>query len=103
MDQKNLMLDVAEKLIELSKTIIALAGSMQKDEKGTSRGSKKEKAPMEKPSVITLEEVRGILAEKSRDGHTAEVRALIQRHGANRLSEVNPDQYAAIIKEAEVL
>ena len=103
MDQKNLMLDVAEKLIELSKTIIALAGSMQKDEKGTSSGPKKEKAPMEKPSAITLEQVRGILAEKSRDGHTAEVRAIIQGHGANRLSEVDPDQYAAIIKEAEVL
>jgi hypothetical protein len=56
-----------------------------------------------KPSTITLEKIRGILAEKSREGHTAEVRMIIQRHGANRLSEVDPDQYAAIIQEAEVL
>ena len=53
--------------------------------------------------AITLEKVRGILADKSRAGHTAEVRAIIQKHGADRLSEVDPDQYAAIIQEAEVL
>ena len=57
----------------------------------------------EEEPVITLEQVRGVLAGKSRDGYTAEVRAIITRHGANRLSEIKPEDYAAVLKEAEEL
>ena len=104
MDQKSLMLDAAEKLAALSETLKALADSVQAEEaKGTDSQTEKAKAPEKKPPAITLEKVRGILADKSRAGHTAEVRAIIQKHGASRLSEVEPDQYAAIIQEAEVL
>ena len=52
---------------------------------------------------IPLEKVRGVLAEKSRDGYTAEVRAIIQSFGADRLSEIDPSQYEAVLKKAEVL
>ncbi len=55
----------------------------------------------EKP--LTLEEVRAVLAEKSRAGHTAEVRELLNRHGADKLSEIDPAEYAALLAEAEVL
>ena len=60
-----------------------------------------ETAPGEKP--ITLEAVRAVLAEKSRSGFTAEVKALIEKHGAARLSEVDPANYKALLAEAEVL
>ena len=103
MDQKSLMLDAAEKLAALSETLKALADSVQAEANGTDSQPEKAKAPEKKPPAITLEKVRGILADKSRAGHTAEVRAIIQKHGADRLSEVDPDQYAAIIQEAEVL
>ena len=104
MDQKSLMLDAAEKLTALSETLKALADSVQAEEaKGTDSQPEKAKAPEKKSTGITLEKVRGILADKNRAGHTAEVRAIIQKHGASRLSEVNPEQYAAIIQEAEVL
>jgi len=52
---------------------------------------------------ITLEEVRKELAEISRDGKTAEVRELLKKYGAKKLSEVNPDNYQALLDEAEVL
>ena len=55
------------------------------------------------PKTITLEDVRGVLAEKSSNGYTAEVRALLQKHGADRLSEIDPDKYDALLSEAEVL
>jgi predicted Zn-dependent peptidase len=58
-------------------------------------------APVEKP--LTLEEVRAVLAEKSRSGYTAEVRALLEKHGAAKLSEVNPAEYPALLAEAQVL
>ena len=59
--------------------------------------------PAPKPKSITLEQVRAVLAEKSRDGHTAEVRALLEKHSAAKLSEINPAKYAALLAEAEVL
>ncbi|MEN8493450.1 DNA ligase [Dehalococcoides sp. THU3] len=52
---------------------------------------------------ITLESVRAVLAEKSRAGHTAKVRELLEKHGAAKLSEIAPDKYADLLAEAEVL
>ena len=57
--------------------------------------------PEEKP--LTLEEVRAVLAEKSRAGRTAEVRELLNKHGADKLSEIDPAEYPALLAEAEVL
>lgn len=57
--------------------------------------------PEEKP--LTLEEVRAVLAEKSRSGHTEEVRELLAKHGADKLSEIDSAEYAALLAEAEVL
>lgn len=55
------------------------------------------------PKPIALEDVRAVLAEKSRAGHTAEVRELLLKHGANKLSEIDPAECPALLKEAEVL
>lgn len=52
---------------------------------------------------IKLEDVRAVLAEKSRAGHTAEVRALLQKYGAEKLSAVDPANYEALMKDAEVI
>ena len=52
---------------------------------------------------LTLEAVRAVLAEKSRDGHTADIRALLEKHGATKLSEIDPDKYAALLADAEAL
>lgn len=59
--------------------------------------------PTKIKQTIPLEKVRSVLAEKSRDGFTAEVREIIQSFGAERLSEINPTQYEAVLKKAEVL
>ena len=55
----------------------------------------------EKP--LTLEEVRAILAKKSRDGFTAPIRELLRKYGANQLSEVDPAKYKALVADAEGL
>ena len=63
-----------------------------------------EETPKAEPACelvpITLEEVRTVLAELSRDGKTQEVKEILKRHGASRLSEVNPDEWEAILDEA---
>jgi hypothetical protein len=63
------------------------------------------KAAKQEPEekLLTLEEVRAVLAEKSRSGHTEEVRELLNKHGADKLSEIDPAEYAALLAEAEVL
>ena len=50
--------------------------------------------------TISLEDVRRVLAELSRDGFTTEVRKLLQKNGANKLSEVESSKYEQLLKEA---
>ena len=52
---------------------------------------------------LTLEQVRAVLADKSRLGFTAEIRALLQKYGAPKLSGIDPVHYKALVAEAEVL
>ena len=61
-------------------------------------------APVEETpaKVYSYEEVRAILAEKSRTGFRAEVKALLTAHGVKQLSDVkDPDVFAALVTEAE--
>lgn len=53
--------------------------------------------------VLTLEEVRAVLADNSRAGHTAEIRELLKKYSASKLSLVDPKHYEALLREAEVL
>ena len=78
------------------------AGKVATKKDAAKKGAKAAKQePEEKP--LTLEEVRAVLAEKSRSGHTEEVRALLNKHGADKLSEIDPAEYPALLAEAEVL
>ena len=52
---------------------------------------------------LTLEQVRAVLADKSRKGHTAEIRALLQKYGAAKLSGIDPANYKALLADAEGL
>ena len=66
-----------------------------------------EESPEEKtvPEVKypDISEVRSLLAEKSRAGHTAEVQALLAKHGVKKLSEVPPSEYTVLMEEARAL
>ena len=53
--------------------------------------------------ALTLEQVRAVLADKSRMGFTAEIRSLLQKYGAAKLSGIDPVHYEALVAEAEVL
>lgn len=58
----------------------------------------KEEAPVK---TYSKEEVRGILAGKSAKGYGKEVKALLSKYGADKLSTLNPKHYAAVAAEAE--
>lgn len=63
----------------------------------------KTETPVSEKKSVTLEEVRKVLAEKSRAGFTDEVKAILTKHGAEKLSEVDPTDYKALLAESEVI
>ena len=112
MSKIKLLLDVVSDLRSLADSLQAVADAVaqggqeqptQKPEKKTA--AKQVEPPVEKPETkpLTLEQVRAALAEKSRAGHTAEVKALLIKHGADKLSDIDPAEYPALLAEAEVL
>lgn len=116
MSKMKLLLDVVSDLRSLADSLQAVAdavaqgGQEQPDqtteEKPAQKPEKKNVAKqVEKaePKPLTLEQVRAALAVKSRAGHTAEVKALLIKHGADKLSDIDPAEYPALLAEAEVL
>ena len=116
MSKMKLLLDVVSDLRSLADSLQAVADAVaqggqeqpdqtteertaQEPEKKTA-AKKEEKA---EPKPLTLELVRAALAEKSRAGHTSEVKALLIKHGADKLSDIDPAEYLALLAEAEVL
>lgn len=85
-----------EALIALSTSLREIFGEPVEE------AEKTEPTEPEKP-VVTLEQVRSILSEKSAAGRRAEVQALIQKYGATKLSAISPDDYASLLVDAEVL
>ena len=56
---------------------------------------------VEEPKPPSLEDVRHKLILAAQAGFSAEVKALITKYGADRLSEIDASHYAALLKEAE--
>lgn len=72
-------------------------------EKETSSITADSAANATKAEPITLEQVRAVLAAKSQAGKQPEVKALITKHGGQKLTDLNPSCYEELLKEAEVL
>ena len=92
-----------EKILEAAE-LIRLAGKMLESESSeTTVPAEVSRPDVSEKKAPTLADVRALLAEKSRDGFTAQVRAIITARGANKLSEIDPLEFPAIMKEAEAL
>lgn len=59
--------------------------------------------PTPPPPVVSLEQVRGVLAELSSAGKTEQVRQLILDAGAQRLSDVDSGKYGWLLDQAKGL
>lgn len=70
------------------------------DPSGSAKIEKKKEPVQPK---LSLEEVRALLAEKSRAGYTAQIQQLLEKYGANRLSKIDPVHYQALVKDVEEL
>ena len=86
----NTLINISEDLKNL------FSGSEDTKTKTAEKASKEEK-------TLSLEDVRAVMADKSRKGYTAEVKALLTKRGVNRLSDIDPKEYAALLAEVEVI
>jgi len=103
MSKSEILLDIVTSLRSLATSIEASAATMLMDaEPEIPATTVKEEAPTP-AKVITLEEIRSILAEKSMAGFTDEIRGLLEKHGAPKLSQIDPANYAALLADAEAL
>ena len=106
MSKIKMLLDVANDLHTLADSVQAFAdileGRVQEPE---------EPSPAQKPvtesqtiaPVVTIDQVRAVLAEKTGQGKTQVVKALLYKYDAGKLSGVKPEDYAALMEEAKKL
>lgn len=55
----------------------------------------------EKP--VAVEDIREVLAEKSQDGKSRQIKELLGKYGVAKLSAVEEKDYPALLQEAKVL
>ena len=91
---------VAEGLRELAKAEGGTKDKMVKAQKAEKQESVEE-AQQESPA--TLEGIRALMAQKTQEGKSKEIKELLQKYGAAKLSAVKPEDYPALMQEAQVL
>lgn len=97
---KETLVKLSAELEICGKALLKIAEALRSEEKAPAPESPK-KEPV--PRTLTLEEVRKVAADKSRQGFTEEVRNLIHHYGADKLSSLNPEKYDAFLKDLEVM
>lgn len=97
---KETLVKLSAELETCGKALLQIAETLRSKEKAPAPESPK-KEPV--PRTLTLEEVRKVAADKSRQGFTDEVRGLIQKYGADKLSSMEPEKYEAFLKDLEVM
>ena len=74
-----------------------------KDEPQAAEAPKEQPTPKQEEETVTFVQLRSRLSEISRSGKTAEVKELIAKYGASKLSDIAESNYAAVLAEAEGL
>ena len=97
---KDAVLKIVNDLRGLAHDLEAFA-NLYKGESDDSKIKPEEKKIKEK--IISIEEVRAVLTSKSHCGKQKEVKALIEKYGANKLTDLDASCYKDLLKEAEEL
>jgi len=93
-----LLLDVVSDMRSLADSIQAVADAMMESESDTDT----EVVVSETPN-ITEQQVRDVLVRKSQDGYKEECRALIVKYRATNVTNLDPQHYADVLREAEAI
>lgn len=121
MSQIKLLLDVIADVQHLGESLTAYANALTASDKLEDNDFKQiyppeeteistkleeETIPDNQPETekeIAIEEVRAVLGEKMRAGYSTEIKALLAKYGAEKLSKIDKSKYSALLKEAEAI
>ena len=78
-----------ETIIEIANTLAGMFSSQAAEDA----------PPKEKPKALTLEEVRHRMTVIAQAGHSAEVKALITKYGARKLSDIDHGVFIQQVQE----
>lgn len=74
-----------------------------KGQKAGEADKKVDKKAADSKKAVAIEDVRAVMAQKTQEGKSKEIKELLQKYGAVKLSGVDPAHYPALLKEAKVL
>ena len=94
---------VAEGLRGLAKAEGGTKEKAVKEQKQDTAKAQPEKAEAQQESPATLEGIRALMAQKTQEGKSKEIKELLQKYGAAKLSAVKPEDHPALMQEAQVL
>ena len=100
---------VAESLRELAGQAVEEAKAEMKQESKTEKGTADKNTARVKvdkkkeEQKVAVEDIRVVLAEKSQEGKTKEIKELLGKYGVAKLSAVEEKDDPALLAEAEVL
>ena len=103
MSRTKLLLDVAEDIRSFADSLRTLANAIAGDDVADEASAAAIEPVAKPPVTVTLEQVRAVLAEKSHDGLTEQVRSLLQKYGAQKLSAIASDRYPDLLRDAKEL
>lgn len=85
-------------------------GAAEAGDSGSGKGQKAggvdkkvDKKAADSKKAVAIEDVRAVMAQKTQEGKSKEIKELLQKYGAVKLSAVDPEHYPALLKEAKVL
>ena len=103
MSRTKLLLDVVEDIRSLADSLQTLANAIAGGDVADEASAAVVESVAKPPVTVTLEHVRSVLAEKSHDGLTEQVRGLLQKYGAQKLSAIASDRYPDLLRDAKEL
>ena len=97
--------EAAGDAVEIVETGAAEAGDSGsgKGQKAGEADKKVDKKAADSKKAVAIEDVRAVMAQKTQEGKSKEIKELLQKYGAVKLSAVDPEHYPALLKEAKVL
>ena len=78
-------------------------GAAEAGDSGSGKGQKAgeaDKKAADSKKAVAIEGVRAVMAQKTQEGKSKEIKDLLQKYGAVKLSAVDPEHYPALLKEA---
>ena len=111
MGKVKLLLDVIEDIRSLADSLEAVADAMSHPDSPEPKAEDPkapaptavEEAPTSAATAMGKAELRAFLGKNSLAGHKDTVQALIRKYGGQKLSDIDPQYYPALQKDAEGL